>query len=112
MAWKTIESIAAFEDLSHQASTHSYAIFKHSTTCPVSAAAKRRLEIEWEKESVNLEIYYLDLLANRPLSNLIAERLEVVHQSPQLIVVKDGKVVYHASHLSISASKAAKALEC
>lgn len=109
MKWKLLESVEEFNKLI--SSSTSFAIFKHSTTCPISAAAKKRLELGWDKENNEVDIFYLDLLAHRDISNLIADSLKVVHQSPQFLVIKNGEVVYHASHISISSSKAAKALK-
>ncbi len=78
------------------------AIFKHSTRCSISAMAKRRLERNWDIASDFLDIYYLDLIRYRSISNLIEITLEVQHESPQLILLKEGEVVFHTSHNSIS----------
>ncbi len=110
MNWNLLEDVADFEKLSQQGSLSTYAIFKHSTRCPISSAAKNRVEATWEQENPTTAIYYLDLLAHRDISNLIAERLGVIHQSPQLIVVKNGEVVYQASHVAINPSKVAEIL--
>lgn len=111
MNWRTLDSSDVLESALNDAQSKVVVFFKHSTSCPVSAAAKRRLEMEWEKYNADQEVYYLDLLANRSLSNQIAEKSGVIHQSPQLIVLKNGEVVYHSSHLSISAEKAAKYIQ-
>ncbi len=60
--------------------------------------AKRRLENDWTLDVVP---YCLDLLAHRGISNAIAEKLDVVHQSPQIIIIKAGKSIYAESHLDI-----------
>lgn len=83
-------------------------IFKHSTRCPVSAMALNQLESTWS--IVNDNIYFLDLLAHRDVSNKIAEELHVVHQSPQAIVFKNREVIYHDSHSNISTRAIEKAL--
>jgi bacillithiol system protein YtxJ len=77
------------------------AIFKHSTRCSISTVAKTRLTSFWDFKE-ELPVYYLDLIAFRNISNLIAEQFEVQHESPQLLVIKAGKCIYKASHLSIS----------
>lgn len=77
-------------------------IFKHSTRCSISSLAKNRLEQEWELTFGDHQIYYLDLIAFRSISNAVAEKLDVEHQSPQIIVIKEGKAVYNASHSSIN----------
>jgi len=63
--------------------------------------AKSRLERSWNL-SDQVDIYYLDLIAFRSVSNKIAELLGVVHESPQLILLKEGNAVYHTSHNDIS----------
>ncbi len=111
MNWEPLDSQDALTSALRESKTGLAVFFKHSTTCPVSAAAKRRLETEWEKSFGNQPVYYLDLLAHRSISNQIAEETNVLHQSPQLIVIQNGEVIYHASHLSISAEKAAKHIQ-
>lgn len=83
--------------------------FKHSTRCSISSMALSRFEENWNVEN-NCEIYFLDLLAYRTLSNLIAELTNVEHQSPQVIVLKNKEVIYSATHSSISASEIEKLL--
>jgi len=63
--------------------------------------AKKALEQQWRMDNDQLPIYFLDLLNYRPISNSIAERFAVQHQSPQLILIKDGKAIYNASHSDI-----------
>lgn len=75
-----------------------FAVFKHSTRCNISSMAKNRVERDWD---LDLPIYYLDLLKFRSLCNLVAERSGVYHESPQLIVFRDGKAIYTASHSAI-----------
>jgi bacillithiol system protein YtxJ len=60
--------------------------------------AKQRLEQAWDMESDSCSFYFLDLIAHRDVSNAIAEKSGVTHQSPQLIVIHNGQVVYDASH--------------
>jgi len=77
-------------------------IFKHSTRCSISSMAKGRFERNWDLDGTEIEPYYLDLIANRPVSNKIAETLGVVHQSPQIILIKNGKAIYDTSHNDIT----------
>lgn len=79
------------------------AIFKHSTRCGISRMVLRRLEGEIQRLSPQADLYLLDLLKYRRLSDQVSERLGIVHHSPQLIVLKEGKLVHHASHEAISA---------
>lgn len=75
-------------------------IFKHSTRCSISSVAYQRLQKAQQPDG--LDFYYLDLLAHRPLSNKVAEVFEVHHESPQVLVIKNGKCVFDESHLGIS----------
>jgi bacillithiol system protein YtxJ len=75
-------------------------IFKHSTRCSISAVALQRMQ-KVDQPS-DIDFYFLDLLAHRGLSNKIAEIFKVHHESPQVLVVKDGDCVYEESHFGIS----------
>jgi bacillithiol system protein YtxJ len=77
-------------------------IFKHSTRCPVSMMAKRRVEMDHELIPEEVQIYFLDLIAYRDVSNSIAEGFNVPHESPQLLLIKDGECIYETSHGEIS----------
>ena len=79
-------------------------IFKHSTTCSISAAAKGKIERQWADSGLDLPIYYLDLLSFRPLSAQIAEQFGIRHESPQLLLIKNGECPYNASHMGIRLS--------
>ena len=79
-------------------------IFKHSTTCGISAQAKENLELSFKNSDKSFLFYYLDLLKFRSVSNKVAAILNVHHQSPQLILVHDGKVVFTTSHHKIKAN--------
>ncbi|MEN9875523.1 MAG: bacillithiol system redox-active protein YtxJ [Bacteroidota bacterium] len=86
-------------DLSHQ---QPVAIFKHSTRCSISRMALKQFENEFDLEG-SITPYFLDLLNHRDISNEIATRFEVYHQSPQLLLIKEGKSIYDASHSDIDA---------
>jgi len=82
-------------------------IFKHSTRCIVSRTALKQFENEYDVETLqcNVSTYYLDLLEHRDISNEIASRFGVYHQSPQLLLIKQGKSVYNVSHSDIDAAE-------
>ncbi len=86
------------------------AIFKHSKRCSISSVAKMRLSSFWDFKE-ELPIYYLDLIAFREISTLIAEHFDVKHESPQLLVIKDGECLYNASHMGISVKELHSELE-
>jgi bacillithiol system protein YtxJ len=80
-------------------------IFKDSVTCGISAYAKERLEKGSDSLTEKADFNYLDLLEYRSVSNFIAENLGVVHQSPQIIVLKYRKIVFQVTHHSIEVDK-------
>ena len=80
-------------------------LFKDSVTCGISAFAKERLMNDNEILADIADFNYLDLLAHRDISAFIASELNVIHQSPQIIVVMDKKVIFRDSHHSIDAKK-------
>jgi len=98
MKWKELNSINDLETALKASHEHPVALFKHSTRCSVSLMAKKSIERFWD---LDIDAYYLDLIAHRDVSNSIAEQLEIHHQSPQMFLVKDGKSIYNASHGSI-----------
>ncbi|MBP6759215.1 MAG: bacillithiol system redox-active protein YtxJ [Flavobacterium sp.] len=79
-------------------------IFKHSTRCSVSRFALKQFEKEFDLED-QVDAYFLDLLEYRDISNEIASRFGVFHQSPQLLLIKEGKSVYDVSHSDIDAGE-------
>jgi len=108
--WNTLSEKEAFYTLLEDSKEKPQIIFKDSTTCGISAHAKHKLESGYEKIAGKADFYYLDLQAFRPISNLVAQELKVTHQSPQIIVLKDKKVVYTTSHHAIDPGVIAKHL--
>lgn len=88
----SMEQLDAINEASFQAPQ---LLFKHSTSCNISADAWYELQ-----QSV-FHVHYLDLLTYRSISNAIAERYDVVHKSPQVLVIKEGKCIYNESHWRI-----------
>lgn len=83
-------------------------IFKHSTRCPVSMMAKRNFESEGEALPQGTPVYFLDLIKYRSISAGIAEAFQVVHESPQLLLIRNGQCIFTSSHSDINAPDAAK----
>jgi bacillithiol system protein YtxJ len=103
MNWNKLETIEQLETIKSESADVPVVIFKHSTRCSISAMALSRFERAWKDESAkSVKPYYLDLIANRQISNQVAETFEVEHQSPQVILIKNGESVYDESHYSIS----------
>lgn len=86
-------------------------IFKHNTTCPISKGAYRGLEQDGDQLSGAQAVYLLDLLAYRDLSDAVAEQFGVPHQSPQLLLIKDGTCTYNEALFHISAEATAEAMQ-
>ncbi len=100
--WRTLDTEAQLEELREASYSKPQILFKHSTRCGISAQAHHDLEEAIGDLARHSDVYYLDLLRYRPVSDAIAKVFGVPHQSPQVIMLKEGKVVYHASHFSIS----------
>jgi bacillithiol system protein YtxJ len=102
--WNNLEDLGQLDEVVQISTTKPVLIFKHSTTCSISRMAFKNFENEFNLAS-EIEIYYLDLLNFRAISNEIASRFGVVHQSPQILLIKDGIAVYYKSHENIDATK-------
>lgn len=100
--WNHLTDINQLNEVAELSKDKTVLLFKHSTRCSISSMALSRLEREWDKTEV--VPYYLDLIAHRDISNEIANKFDVFHQSPQAIVLKNGKAVYDASHSGINFS--------
>jgi len=79
-------------------------IFKHSTRCAISKMALSRFGRGWDVEQDKLPVYFLDLIRYRDVSNKVSEHFGVQHESPQILLIRDGKCVYTTSHNAISPS--------
>lgn len=103
--WKYIESEEDLKKAIENSFNQKIAIFKHSTSCFISKTVLKNFEKEIENADQKPELYFLDLLAHRAISNKIALDLEIRHESPQLLVIENGKVINSASHQHISADQ-------
>lgn len=101
MEWIALESVDQLNEIDRISHGRSVVVFKHSTRCSVSAMALDRMERGSEMLTGAL-CYFLDLLEHRDVSIAIADRYGVVHESPQVIVVRNGQAVWHESHMAIS----------
>ena len=103
MDWNNLTDIQQLEDIKVESNSQPVVIFKHSTRCSISSTALDRFERNWNKVSdkKGIKFYYLDLIAYRDISNQIVASFGVQHESPQLLLLKDGEVVYHESHYGI-----------
>lgn len=102
--WQEINSGLDIEKIKEASHGKPVLIFKHSTTCSISATAKDRLERSWSDLNDDVEPFYLDLLSHRDISAAIAEEFSVRHESPQVLLIKNGECVYDESHFGIRTS--------
>lgn len=101
MNWNKLTNADQLDAIKAESAQQPVMIFKHSTTCSISAMALSRMERNWS-DAAGIKPYFLDLLANRPLSGQVADEFGVQHQSPQVLLIQHGECVYDASHMSIS----------
>jgi len=100
MNWIELTNVAQLDSIKEESTAEAVAIFKHSTRCSISAMAKSRLERSYDASNT-LKFYYLDLIRHRDISNKIADDFHVVHESPQVLLIKNGECVYEESHNGI-----------
>lgn len=100
--WIDLNSVDQLDHIVEESKTKVQLIFKHSTRCGISRRVMSQFKKDYHLEASQADLYYLDLLNHRDISAAIAERFKVVHESPQLLVVKNGVVVKHASHGGIN----------
>lgn len=104
--WIELNSMAQLDSMEERSEERTVAILKHSTTCGISRMVLKMFESDYDlNENEPIDLYFLDLRAHRDVSNAIAEKFGVRHESPQLIVLKNREVVHHSSHQGISAGK-------
>ena len=100
MNWIALTEELQLEQIKSQSNQQPVVIFKHSTRCATSSMAMNRLERETPAD--NIAFYFLDILRYRPISNKIAEDFHVHHESPQVLIIKNGECIYDESHNGIT----------
>jgi len=100
--WYELKDDETLKNISDESKEKLVLIFKYSTKCSVSAVMLGRLERNWEEnEMTDFKLYFLDLIRYREISNMIEEKYNVVHHSPQVLVIRNDKCIYHRSHMGI-----------
>jgi len=99
MNWIHLTQEAQLQDIVEKSTDKPQVIFKHSTRCSISSMAKGRLERSTPPGEA--DFYFLDLIAHRNISNKIASDFQVYHESPQILVIKNGECIYDESHGAI-----------
>lgn len=103
--WDTLESIDQLDNIIKNSSIKPKVIFKHSTRCGISRMVFNQFQKGYESNDDNVTYYLLDLLSYRDVSNAVAQKLNVVHQSPQVIILFDKEVIHTESHHGIDIKK-------
>lgn len=100
MDWKVLREESEIEEIIKRSQTKAQVIFKHSTRCSISSVAKGRLDRA--KTPADADFYYLDLISYRNISNKISQVFNVHHESPQILMIKNGACIYDESHMGIN----------
>ena len=102
MEWISLKDSKQLDEILAESAKQPVLIYKHSTRCNISRSALDRLERKWDPSAAgHVKRYFLDLLSYRPISNRIADVFKVEHQSPQVLVISNGKSVLDLSHFDI-----------
>lgn len=100
--WHALTESNQLDEIAKESEKMPVVIFKHSTRCGISRMVLNNFERNYDlPKDKQVKLYMLDLIANRNISNQVAEKFGVRHESPQMIILKDQKVVHHASHQGI-----------
>lgn len=102
LPWLTLTQVDQLKDIENKSKTKTQVIFKHSTRCGISRMVLKQFVASYNLTESDLDLYYLDLLNHRDVSNETGYKFQVMHESPQLLIVKNGVVVAHASHGAIN----------
>ncbi|RBA27329.1 bacillithiol system redox-active protein YtxJ [Flavobacterium tibetense] len=105
--WIPLQTLEQVDEIIENSHEKPILIFKHSTRCSISRFALKRFENEFELQE-KVITYFLDLMNYREISNEIAFKFGIQHQSPQVLLLKNGKVVHHDSHDGIEAEELKK----
>ena len=102
LSWTPLVSVEDIDTIKEISKNQSVLIFKHSTGCGISRMVIKQFESLFNEENKQLKVYYLDLLNFREVSSKLSEDFRVIHESPQLLVIKNEISVYNASHYEIT----------
>ncbi|MFD2098410.1 bacillithiol system redox-active protein YtxJ [Flagellimonas iocasae] len=101
LPWVHLESLEQLEGITEKSNHRTQVIYKHSTTCGISSMTLRMFSDAYDMDT-ECDLYFLTIQSHRDISNAVASQFGVRHESPQLLIIKDGKVTFHTSHGAIS----------
>ena len=102
LPWIPLDDIQQLKHIIEKSKVKPQAIFKHSTRCGISKMVINQFIDMYDVTENDIDLYYLDLLNYRAISNEVSSQFMVMHESPQLLIIKNGNVVAHASHGAIN----------
>jgi bacillithiol system protein YtxJ len=102
LPWIPLNDLAQIDYIKKKSSIKTQVIFKHSTRCGISSMVQRQFINDYNFSEKELDLYYLDILSYRNISDEVGYAFQLVHESPQLLVIKNGELVTHASHGQIN----------
>lgn len=101
--WEHLEDPDQLEKIKEESAEKDILIFKYSTRCSVSGMALNRLDRSWNGDEMKqVKTYFLDLISYRNISNAIEDIFDVRHESPQVLLIRNGESIYNSSHMGIS----------
>ncbi|WP_396600864.1 bacillithiol system redox-active protein YtxJ [Algibacter sp. R77976] len=102
LPWIALNDLSQLESIANKSKTKTQVVFKHSTRCGISRMVMNQFVEAYGLTENDLDLHYLDLLNYRDVSNEVGYKFQVMHESPQILVIKNGVVVAHASHGEIN----------
>lgn len=101
LPWIQLASLDQLETITENSKTKPQVIYKHSSTCGISRMVLNMFTESYDMD-LDIDLYFLTIQSYRDVSNAIEDKFEVRHESPQLLILKNGEVVFHTSHGAIS----------
>ena len=102
LPWIPLNDLKQIDYIKQKSSIKTQVIFKHSTRCGISSMVQRQFIEDYNFSEKELDLYYLDILNYRQISDEVGYGFQLIHESPQLLVIKNGELVAHASHGQIN----------
>ena len=109
--WQPLNALPQLKQITRRSEEVPCLIFKHSTRCSLSSVAKFRLEEDWDFTMDEVDVYFLDILQHKDVAREIANAFLVPHESPQLLLIRNGACTYDASHMDISVTELRECFE-
>ena len=102
LPWIPLNDLKQIDYIKQKSSIKTQVIFKHSTRCGISSMVQRQFIEDYNFSEKELDLYYLDILNYRQISDEVGYAFQLIHESPQLLVIKNDELVAHASHGQIN----------